>query len=410
MITGHEGRWKIEDGRGTSGSSVFPHPSSIFLRKFGLIPVTLFIFSFFSILNSAHAGVIVSDAFTETVTTALASHVPTIAGTGWTEDQDTCTSTYNADASDFARPNADLANCIMMYSAQPDPTVSRYDVQVSFIDAQVVAATDCMGVFGRWTDTSNYYSLGVCDDSGLAYRMYKRVANVSTNLVTNAGAFSNNDTDVVIFQLINKAKRAFENGTLIISNSDNTLTSAGKAGIWCGQVQVANDDCDTTGQRFDNFSVTTYPTQIVDADIFTRDAYAADEVIHTGRWYISPVVHVGDVRTPKIGVIDKNCSWSAGIGDADVENEWSLVYTSCKDYQKLDTDKDLTLVYEGDIDRRVSQLSEAQQGRLMTSVIEKSGNVKLSNDRPAYEWLNQLGKKIKPEFNAEDIYVIDVQK
>jgi len=146
------------------------------------------------------------DAFTETSTTALASHTPTIKGTSWTESQDTCTSTYNADAGDYADPNADLANCIMMYTVNPSPTEVNYDVKANFIDGGTVAATDCMGLFGRRTDNDNYYTVGVCDDAGLNYRMYKRVATVSTNLVTNAGGLGAGQTDVIVFRISNQNK------------------------------------------------------------------------------------------------------------------------------------------------------------------------------------------------------------
>jgi hypothetical protein len=325
-----------------------------------------------------YGQIYVADSFTRASTIDLATHVPSEIGTSWTEVVDTCTGNYNADTADFARPAADYANCILMYAASPNPTSPNYSVKVDFIDGAQVAATDCMGVFARYTDSSNYYTLGVCDDSGLNYRMYKRVATTSTNLVTNAGGLGNNQTDTVIFLVTNQNKVAYENGTQIISNSDNALTSTGSAGVWCGQAQVANDDCDTTGHRFDNFC--TYLTQVAsNFPDFATNAYASD-FVHTGRWYLSPVVHDRESRIAKVALIDKRCAANATIGDYDVPGELSLVYMDCPEYSKIESDQSIKFVWEGDINKRVG-------------------------GRTGVDVLMRLGRPISKTFNPKEIIV-----
>jgi hypothetical protein len=333
------------------------------------------IFIFLLSCSVANAQMTTFDAFTETSDTALASHVPTIKGTSWTESQDTCTSQFDADSSDYACPTADVANCIMIYTTSPAPSIENYDVKVNFIDAGTVTSTECVGVVGRYTDSSNYYSLGVCDDAGLNYRMYKRVAGVSTNLVTNAGGLGAGQTDVVIFRISNQNKVAIENGTQIISNTDNALTSVGSAGIWCGQVQVANDDCDgLEGLRMDNFSV--YAPQIVWNFDGATDAYADDEPLN-GRWYLSPVVHLDGARYAKVAVLDSRCATTSTIGDFDVPDEQALSYVDCDDYSNIENDNDVRLLYIGDIRK----------------------------DKTAKKMIDGIGRQISPSFNSDYNFV-----
>ena len=185
-----------------------------------------------------------------------------VGGTTWTEEQDTCTSTYDANSADYAEPNADLANCILLYSAPTSPTTKNVEIQVDFIDGGTVGGTDVMCIW-LGSDTSNYYSVCAVDDSGNAYRLYKRTSAGGSESLATGGAFSNANTDTIIMRVWKgKGVVVYENGTQIMNVADTALSTFTKGGIGCGQIQVAGDDCDTTGQRFDNFSMREFGNRV----------------------------------------------------------------------------------------------------------------------------------------------------
>jgi hypothetical protein len=304
--------------------------------------------------------------------------------------------------------------------------VPFYIVQGSVIDVSTVAATDIQGIYGRWLNSSNYYTLGAPDDAGVAYRFYKRVANVSSSLGTG-GTFGNNQTDVLTLIMKDEEKRAFENNALIISTTDNAILGRGKAGIWCGQAQVTNDDCDTTGLRMDNFSVTEIRKQNVLTFMEYLVPNAVAQETRNGRWYVSPVIKVNDVRMPKIETIpdpgkpmietedDEGnpirvplyCNTSNVIGNSDIPNEWALSYVKCMDYSALDADPEIIKMYnETDgVDLRLNQLSTSDRNSLRTKVnTKKTRNSTLTNSDTVRKWIEDLGKEINPQFNVDGTY------
>jgi hypothetical protein len=389
------------------------------MTKYILILLLLFT------VNSYAQTVIFEDAFTDTNDTPLTSHTPSPTGTGWTEEF--AFSNVGEIGINRARPNVNQTNTKMTYTALPNPSVVEYDVQAQYVTTGNPGITSYAGLFGRFTDDNNHYSLGWLDDNGQVMRLFKKVATVRTSLGTG-GAI--NAGEVLKLEIRDAAKKAYEDGVEKISSTDNVLTSAGKAGLWWGDVQATGDDIDTD-MTFDNFKVTI----IVAARRVMIISYlwnllfpdsVGQERVRDGIWYISPVITERGVRMPKIEtVIDPGqpllfnedtgqfdipqyCRTSNTIGNSDISNEWALSYVRCADYSALDADPEIIKMYnETDgVDLRLNQLSSTDRNSLRTKVnTRKTRNSTLTNSDTVRKWIEDLGKEINPQFNVDGTYV-----
>lgn len=220
--------------------------------------LTILLFLLLSLNAYGRGTLIFQDTFTGTNGTALTAHTPDV-GTSWTNNN-TCTNALNIQSNAASQTTIET-DCIRMAVASPAPTTPDVDVQVTFTDGGAPSATTCRGVVFRYQDSSNYYSLGVCDDSGQAYRLYSTVSGTPSSIATG-GAFGNGNTDVIVVKAREGYIDVFENGTRVIHASDNSITSAGQTGVWQGAVQVSTDD--TSGTiPLDNFNVIQMPKRMI---------------------------------------------------------------------------------------------------------------------------------------------------
>jgi hypothetical protein len=339
--------------------------------------------AFFLLTSPAFARGVLRDScdFTCASDTTLVTASTVICQTpsgssAWTEDQDTCTSTHTCiSASGRGRSSAALANCILMTRPPTSPGIATYDVRTTLIESGTTAAADCQGIYARYTATTSYYSFMVCDDvtsAGFA-RLYLQNGALyagTTSLGTAAG-FGNSYSNVVVLKIRNDKKQVLKDGVQIISSTNNALTSAGTAGVVCGQAQVSGDDCNTT-LLFDNFIIIDQPRRIMNASLITE---ARAEEVRDGRWYISPLVHERGVWQPKIETMKAGCSTSNVIDPAKPS---VLSYVKCDDYSKLDNDKEVKFIYD---------------------------EAKKPLDKKAIEMLEGIGKPIDQNFNPLGTYV-----
>jgi hypothetical protein len=344
-----------------------------------------FIIIFFLLTSVAFARGVTRDSCNFTcasnVTLVTASTVicQTPSGSSaWVEDQDTCTGTHQCySASTNCYTTAAYLNCILMTRPPVSPGIATYDVQVLLIETGTTAAADCQGIYARYTDSTHYYSFMVCDDvtTGGFARLYLQNGALyagTTSLGTAAG-FGNSYSQVVVLKMRNDKKQVLRAGAQIISSTDNTLTAAGTAGLVCGQAQVSGDDCNTT-LRNDDFIIIDQPRRVINSRLDFITEAKADEQVRDGRWYISPLVHERGVWQPKIETLKAECSTSNVINPSKPS---VLSYVKCRDYSKLDTDKEIKFVYD---------------------------ESKTPLDKEAIEMLERIGKPIDSNFNPLGTY------
>jgi hypothetical protein len=351
----------------------------------GFIAMMRFLIIFFLLTSIAFARGVLRDscAFTctsnVTLVTASTVHCQTPSGsTVWVEDQDTCTGTHQCySATTNAYTTTTYTNCILMTRPPTSPVIANYDVQVLMTETGTTAAADCNGIYARFTDSTHYYSFMVCDDvtTGGFARLYLQNGTLytSTTSLGTAAGFGNSYSNVVVLKMRNDKKQVLKDGVQIISSTDNTLTSAGTAGLVCGQAQVSGDDCNTT-LRFDNFIIIDQPRRVFNSRLdFIPEARA--EEVRDGRWYVSPLVHERGVWQPKIETMKAECSTSNVI---DPSKPSVLSYVKCEDYSKLDNDTEIKFIYD---------------------------EAKKPLDSKAIKMLEGIGKPIDQNFNPLGIYV-----
>lgn len=157
---------------------------------------------------------------------------------------------------------------------------------------------------------------------------------------------------------------------MIISNNDTALTATGTVGLWCGQAQVAGDDCLATNQKYDNLVIIDQPRRIISWDWIDRiisSALAWNKP--KGNWYMFPVIHERGVRHALATMLDKSGRFSNVIGYQDKPDEQALSFIRCPndDYSKIE------------INYKVTNLIKRQE-------------------------IEALGKSINPKFEIEGTY------
>ena len=368
----------------------------------------------------------------------------TVCETGtdtWTMEFRDCASPIRAvnDATnDYATSTNDQDDCQKRMSSTDDPSQATYYVQSDFIDRGTVAADDSMALFGRCitctsTTTVDYYVVYSRDDNNSAYTLSKIIDNSPTSLGTGGG-FQNGANEVIKLELRDGTKKVFEAGSEIISSTDNAITGAGVGGIGCGQINgVALDNCESTQLAWDDYSLVEIPAvtprrvMIIGwLNGLIQKAYA--QQTRDGVWYISPVVTKDGVRMPKaqtipdpgkpmldiddedgniVGQVPQYCHMSNVIGDADISNEMAISYVKCTDYSALDTDPEIQRLVDADREsQRLNQLTATQRNNLRNRLnLGRQGTARLANTNTVREWLEERGKEINPQFNAEGTWV-----
>lgn len=221
------------------------------------------------------------DTFIEAAgTPALTAHTPTgtNAGTAWTQEIISGSAFQRVDsANDYAEADSIEVNNRHLYTLQPDPAVSEYDVLLTAAGVSV-ATTAPLGLIARMTDASNMYGAATYRASDAAdKKIWKMVATVVTELASgDAGVTAG---DVFKFEIRDATKKLFQGATERLSTSDNALTSPGRAGFFQGNVFVAADDINSNW-KIDDFSYVevsggggaTQPPRTIHQEILRRAA------------------------------------------------------------------------------------------------------------------------------------------
>ena len=239
-------------------------------------------------------AVIFKDLFTEGSDTELSAHTPD-TGTGWTKiigivngvsdlgsDSDM---TVFASSDDLGADTPGL-NDGALYTADVTYPSADYSVQVTSV---TVDTNDDVNVLGlRIQDADNMYVLYYSED---IFEMWKKTtAGGWAQIGTDQGS-QVVDGDIVRFEIIGTALKAFVDGVQIMSETDSSHSSAGKAGWGMGDVGITAGD-DSSAQTVDNFIVNEIKIKVEDSASSLADSDRT----------ASLTVSAGDVLIACIGV------------------------------------------------------------------------------------------------------------
>jgi hypothetical protein len=202
---------------------------------------------------------VVTDTFTEAANTALASHVPDSGAPGaWANDEDTgAGAAFRVNgALDLVDTAASGLNGRVSYTVTPTIALSGADyyAELTLTNAQDSSADDLTGIRLRRTAATTYY-IGAWYASATVNDCYiaKVITGTWTQLANADCGFV--DASVVKFGVSGDTLTLYKDGASVLTVAGGSaITATGAAGLLCGNVRVAGDDCTTTLQ-FDNFSV-----------------------------------------------------------------------------------------------------------------------------------------------------------
>lgn len=183
---------------------------------------------------------VVQDTFTDTSATVLSSHTGETGAT-WTKHASFAGSAAISSAN-RARNNS--ANPTLYY-ASGTPATAEYNVECNF---HVFTTAYFAGLVGRVaTGAITFYE--VYHTAGTWY-LRKRIAGAITQLQTYVQALNNGQTYTLRLEIKDATKKVFIDGIERMSDTDNSITAAGKAGVW-----YAGGWSDSAGFHIDDFTV-----------------------------------------------------------------------------------------------------------------------------------------------------------
>lgn len=184
------------------------------------------------------------DTFTDADNTALTAHVGEV-GAGWTIHP-SYTPNYTILNGRVYNPNAATA----VYASGVPGTV-EYDVEGTLFFH--TTGNQFQGIVGRFSTTANtYYTVrwstwGTTKSPIFGWELIKSVAGTQTILAQSAFTATAGATYTVRLSIRDAAKKVFIDGAEIISNTDNAITEAGRAGL-----RAANSTTATAGQHWNS--------------------------------------------------------------------------------------------------------------------------------------------------------------
>lgn len=180
-----------------------------------------------------------SDTFTDTNGTALASHTGETGAT-WTKH-----GSYSSGAvqiSGSARIRSTAASAISLYYASGSPASADYSVTANY--RVYTSASDpftLAGVAGRINTAANtYYVFFGAKNQSTEWVLRKYVAGVSTDLDTYDATIAADTTYQIKLEMIGTSIKAYIDGVEVCSATDSAISAAGKAGVFFYD-QTAND-------------------------------------------------------------------------------------------------------------------------------------------------------------------------
>lgn len=199
------------------------------------------------------ATTVFNDAFTEAVTTALASHTPTPTGTSWTEVEDTNgTIVLSAHNADYMTATTGVTSSRIVYTAQPSTALGSadYDVQMTVLQTVTGQSDDDTLFIGcRYASTTSYYGLGIDGNTTAQAYLFERTGTgTSTTIISNSGSKTNITlaaNDVFKITCRGDTIRGYQNGVELFCAVDASITAAGEALLGMGVTTTATADVNT---------------------------------------------------------------------------------------------------------------------------------------------------------------------
>jgi hypothetical protein len=256
----------------------------------------------------------VSDVFTDTSGTLLASHT---GGTGatWTTHPSYANNGQISSANRARPVDGNLPTAA--YYAGGAPAGAEYDVQIDvFTVAQSLGSVGPMARVDTAAQTF-YLSRYIADTGGRD--IIKCVAGTFTTLGSFAGTRETaGTTKVQRLECTNATKKLFSDGVEIVSSTDNAITAAGKAGLW-----LEGDVTDILGVHVDNFSasdIAAAPTLVGagTADFTATSGAALAPGLPTG--WVADDIHILIVATSSNIDIPEPSGWTKLSPSAAAEN------------------------------------------------------------------------------------------
>lgn len=188
----------------------------------------------------------VVDSFTDAAGTAITSHVGATGAT-WTNHPDTVSTSVISDANRARSVSASLH----LHYASGVPAGAEYSVSAVMYNVSELA--ERVGVVGRLKTTASFDGYIAAYRAGNGWQLFRAVAGALTQLGADSGTNENNvvgGSRTLKLNITNAAKELLSDGTLCITNADNTVTAAGRAGLWKNNFNGATN---TTGHHWDSF-------------------------------------------------------------------------------------------------------------------------------------------------------------
>lgn len=183
-------------------------------------------------------AVIFSDTFTEAANTGLLSHTPDI-GNGWSVLYNT---TGLADpflvvaASGSLEGGGDVNSAGAGVATDPAPTGPEYDIQLTLVKGEGLPETGTkpMGIFARAVDANNGYVWAHYPNSHSNNAENIYIVQSGTRTLLASADYPETIPTTYKFEIRDAAKTLYIDGAEFISTTDNTITAAGKCGIFNG--------------------------------------------------------------------------------------------------------------------------------------------------------------------------------
>jgi len=193
-----------------------------------------------------------SDIFTDTPGVLLENHTGATGAT-WTKNPAFSTGSSVITAADRLRGAASNG----IYYASGTPTSADYDVEADFYVASIAGAA---GLLGRQsTSAATYYLFDYETGSG-SWKLYSVVNGSVITSASFAQTLTAGQTYHLRLAMRGSFITGYVNGTAVVSLTDSSITSAGRAGVYFGEA-----DTDSTGYHLDNLTAAT-PNVIAPAD------------------------------------------------------------------------------------------------------------------------------------------------
>lgn len=196
-------------------------------------------------------GIHFNDTFTDTDGTNLTEHTPEI-GTGWAYGEQRGSVIANITGNNVGPAPSDSFNAGFIILAGEDVPSANYNVSITAVNLD--SGDDMTTLVARWQDTNNYYAWMTASnqDRGIT-KVYSGVATQ----INTSGCSIPSDGSVLTLSVYDSTISVYDDGILVCSATDSSISSAGKGGFGHGAT-IADTGGDFSQQESDNFNI-VYP-------------------------------------------------------------------------------------------------------------------------------------------------------